>query len=116
MDIILICLEYTGEYTGEASVKSMLYAFKLKLEVAVLNQLVGLIQAGLTDNGRWGHDMQNADHRGISSSNGPEWSHKGGANNAKEKPVSGRHELREIYKTQHIGFTSEVANGIQQQT
>ncbi|MCJ1343294.1 hypothetical protein MMC31_001487, partial [Peltigera leucophlebia] len=40
MDIVLICLEYTNQYVGEASIKSMIYAIKLKLEFAVLNQVI----------------------------------------------------------------------------
>ena len=46
MDIILIALEYTNRYVGEASIKPMIYAIKLKLEFAVLNQLVNLTLAG----------------------------------------------------------------------
>ncbi|KAL8871373.1 MAG: hypothetical protein Q9174_002782, partial [Haloplaca sp. 1 TL-2023] len=54
MDLILIVLEFTGEYTGEASIKPMVYAIKLKLEFTVLNQLMGLSKAGFTEGSRWG--------------------------------------------------------------
>ncbi len=53
MDIILICLEYTNQYIGEASMKPMIYAIKLKLEFTVLNQLVGLAKGSLTEGHRW---------------------------------------------------------------
>ncbi|KAL9097648.1 MAG: hypothetical protein Q9163_006326 [Psora crenata] len=60
MDIVLICLEFTGNYVGEASIKPMIYAIKLKLEFAVLNQLMGLTKAGFTEEnhfqGRYHHD------------------------------------------------------------
>jgi hypothetical protein len=46
MDIILIALEYSNRYIGEASLKPMIYAIKLKLEFVVLNQLVSLTLAG----------------------------------------------------------------------
>ena len=52
MDVVLICLEYTNNYVGETSMKPMLYAIKLKLELAVLNQLVGLTRAGFTEGSR----------------------------------------------------------------
>lgn len=35
MDIVLICLEYKNKYVGQASIKPMIYAIKLKLEFAV---------------------------------------------------------------------------------
>ncbi len=55
MDIILICLEYTNQYIGEASMKPMIYAIKLKLEFTVLNQLVSIAGKGsLTEGQRWG--------------------------------------------------------------
>ena len=53
MDIVLICLEYTNQYIGEASMKPMIYAIKLKLEFTVLNQLVGLAKGSLTEGHRW---------------------------------------------------------------
>lgn len=53
MDIVLIVLEFTGEYVGEASIKPMIYAIKLKLEFTILNQLMGLSKAGFTEGSRW---------------------------------------------------------------
>ena len=53
MDIILICLEFTGNYVSEASIKPMIYTIKLKLEFAVLNQLMGLTKAGFTEENRF---------------------------------------------------------------
>lgn len=49
MDVILIGLEYSNNYVGETSIKGMLYSIKLKLEFAVLNQLVSLTRAGFTE-------------------------------------------------------------------
>ncbi|KAL8799495.1 MAG: hypothetical protein Q9200_007525 [Gallowayella weberi] len=53
MDVVLIGLEFSGKYTGEASIKPMVYAIKLKLEFTVLNQLMGLSKAGFTEGSRW---------------------------------------------------------------
>ena len=53
MDIVLICLEFTNQYIGEASMKPMIYAIKLKLEFTVLNQLKGLAKGSLTEGHRW---------------------------------------------------------------
>lgn len=49
MDVVLIALEYSNYYVGEAALKGMIYAIKLKLEFAVLNQLMNLTKAGLTE-------------------------------------------------------------------
>ena len=54
MDIVLIGLEFSNNYIGEASIKPMIYAIKLKLEFTVLNQLMGLSKAGFTEGSRWG--------------------------------------------------------------
>lgn len=66
MDIILIGLEFTNNYVGEAAIKPMIYAIKLKLEFAVLNQLMGLTKAGFTEENQWrggeqqgGHELRN---------------------------------------------------------
>ena len=53
MDVVLIGLEFTNNYVGEASVKPMIYSIKLKLEFAVLNQLMGLTKAGFTEENHW---------------------------------------------------------------
>ena len=64
MDVVLIGLEFTNNYVGEASIKPMIYAIKLKLEFAVLNQLMGLTKAGFTEENQWqGRDQAaNASH------------------------------------------------------
>ncbi|MCJ1290467.1 hypothetical protein MMC34_002005 [Xylographa carneopallida] len=126
MDIVLICLEYTNEYVGEASIKPMLYAFKLKLEFAVLNQLVGLVQAGLYNGNRAGGDNAHEFGTGAPlSSNGPAWHNIHSANNqiviststkagrrASTLSPADRHELNQIHKTQHIEVSSEPAKSI----
>lgn len=57
MDIVLIGLEFSNNYVGEAAIKPMIYSIKLKLEFAVLNQLMGLTKAGFTEENRWrGHE------------------------------------------------------------
>ena len=63
MDVILIGLEFTNNYVGEASIKPMIYAIKLKLEFAVLNQLMGLTKAGFTEENHW----QGREHGGSAS-------------------------------------------------
>lgn len=35
MDLVLICLEYTNNCVGKASIKPMIYAIKLKLEFTI---------------------------------------------------------------------------------
>ncbi|MCJ1418901.1 hypothetical protein MMC32_005252 [Xylographa parallela] len=124
MDIILICLEYTNEYVGEASIKPMLYAFKLKLEFIVLNQLVGLVQAGLYNGNRAGDDPEDFGTGAPLSSNGPAWHHIHNVNN--QIAISGstkagrsstiaptdHHQLNQIHKTQHIEVSSEPAKSI----
>ena len=62
MDIILIGLEFTNNYVGEAAIKPMIYAIKLKLEFAVLNQLMGLTKAGFTEENQWRGGEQAASH------------------------------------------------------
>lgn len=62
MDVILIALEFTGHYVGEASIKPMIYAIKLKLEFAVLNQLMGLTKAGFTEENRFRGGEQHGSH------------------------------------------------------
>ena len=69
MDVVLIGLEFTGNYVGEASVKPMIYAIKLKLEFAVLNQLMGLTKAGFTEGrhfqGHNSHELQQSRSQGT---------------------------------------------------
>ena len=45
MDISLLSVEYAGLYTIEATMKSLVYAIKLKIEFAVLNELKGYTAA-----------------------------------------------------------------------
>ena len=66
MDIVLIGLEFSNQYVGEAAIKPMIYSIKLKLEFAVLNQLMGLTKAGFTEENHWrggehgdGHELRN---------------------------------------------------------
>lgn len=49
MDMVLIGLEFSNNYVGEASVKPLIYAIKLKLEFAVYKQLMGFTKAAFTD-------------------------------------------------------------------
>ncbi|KAI9749768.1 MAG: hypothetical protein M4579_006748 [Chaenotheca gracillima] len=49
MDIVLLVMEYKGYYEIEASLKSFVYSIKLKLEFAILNQLMILANSGLTE-------------------------------------------------------------------
>ncbi|MCJ1370388.1 hypothetical protein MMC20_001601 [Loxospora ochrophaea] len=42
MDVVLLAMEYGGNYEIEATLKAMVYSIKLKLEFAVLNQLMTL--------------------------------------------------------------------------
>lgn len=70
MDTVLIGLEFSNQYVGEAAIKPMIYSIKLKLEFAVLNQLMGLTKAGFTEENHWrggehghghghGHELRN---------------------------------------------------------
>ena len=74
MDVVLIGLEYSNNYVGETSIKPMLYAIKLKLEFAVLNQLVGLTRAGFTEEqhrmGGHAHESRELSQRNPSSDHG----------------------------------------------
>ncbi|KAL9588056.1 MAG: hypothetical protein Q9203_003133 [Teloschistes exilis] len=49
MDVVLVALEFSNNYVTEASVKSLIYAIKLKLEYAVYSQLVGFTKAAFED-------------------------------------------------------------------
>ncbi|KAI9749808.1 MAG: hypothetical protein M1835_001490 [Candelina submexicana] len=49
MDVVLLAMEYTNFYYIEATLKSMVYSIKLKLEFAVLNQLMQLANSGVSD-------------------------------------------------------------------
>lgn len=58
MDVLLLVMEYAGEYDIEATLKAMVYSIKLKLEFAVLNQLMSLANSSVNANQR----MQVDDH------------------------------------------------------
>ena len=120
MDIVLIGLEFTNNYVGEASVKPMIYSIKLKLEFAVLNQLMGLTKAGFTEENHWradGHSHElrqrgtlvstNADPEAIPTRKAGTWTTakaiRGSFSGAR---VSMTHP-EQIYKTQQVDVVTE---------
>lgn len=54
MDAVLIGLEFSSKYFGEAASKSLIYAIKLKLEFAVYSQLIGITKDVLMGDGNNG--------------------------------------------------------------
>lgn len=50
MDLVLLAMEYDNRYEIEATLKPMVYSIKLKLEFAVLNQLMTLANASVRNN------------------------------------------------------------------
>ncbi|KAI9799563.1 MAG: hypothetical protein M1825_004489 [Sarcosagium campestre] len=58
MDAVLLGMEYSDHYEIQASLKPMVYSIKLKLEFAVLNQLMVLANTGLTDAARSQHNQK----------------------------------------------------------
>jgi hypothetical protein len=50
MDLVLLAMEYDNRYEIEATLKPMVYSIKLKLEFAVLNQLMTLANASVRRN------------------------------------------------------------------
>ena len=122
MDVVLIGLEFTNNYVGEASIKPMIYAIKLKLEFAVLNQLMGLTKAGLTEGNRWrsgndpnSHELKN---QALASVHDPEagvpprkagtWTTaKGIRGSFSGARNSVGHPPEQIFKTQHVDVVSE---------
>ncbi|KAL9591746.1 MAG: hypothetical protein Q9179_007414 [Wetmoreana sp. 5 TL-2023] len=127
MDIVLIGLEFTGKYVGEASIKPMIYAIKLKLEFTVLNQLMGLSKAGFTEGSRWmgggaqSHQSHELKDRTVNSSADPEAPPPRKAGTWVPPPprgmrgsvAAGRNMVAErddhILKTQDIEVVTEVA-------
>lgn len=119
MDIVLIGLEFTNNYVGEASVKPMIYSIKLKLEFAVLNQLMGLTKAGFTEENHWRGDGQSHELRPrgtMTSAQDPEsaptrkagtWTSakaiRGSFSNGR---LSATHP-EQIFKTQQVDVTTE---------
>ncbi|MCJ1338294.1 hypothetical protein MMC09_003580 [Bachmanniomyces sp. S44760] len=49
MDVVLLVMEYGGNYEIEATLKAMVYSIKLKLEFAVLNQLMTLANSSVNN-------------------------------------------------------------------
>ncbi|KAL8839758.1 MAG: hypothetical protein Q9170_001629 [Blastenia crenularia] len=126
MDIVLIGLEFTNKYVGEASIKPMIYAIKLKLEFTVLNQLMGLSKAGFTEGSRWmgnggpSHHSHELKDRTFNSSVDPEAPPPRKPNNWASAPrgirgsvTAGRSMATEadnhIFKTQDIEVVTESA-------
>ena len=52
MDVVLLGMEYSYYYEIEATMKAMVYSIKLKLEFAVLNQLMTLANSSVTSHQR----------------------------------------------------------------
>lgn len=111
MDIILIGLEFTNNYVAQAAIKPMIYAIKLKLEFAVLNQLMGLTKAGFTEENRFrggehsqSHELRNrtlatkTDPELMADRKGSTW--KGGARMSLTHP-------EQIFQTHHVDVVSE---------
>ena len=87
MDVVLIGLEYSNNYVGETSVKAMIYAIKLKLEFAVLNQLMNLTRTGLTEGaGHWAS--------GPAARHGQEMPNRSLVTEVDPEAVAARHQAR----------------------
>ena len=65
MDVVLLVMEYTNYYDIQASLKPMVYSVKLKLEFAVLNQLMVLANTGLPEGQARGNAYNFADKKNI---------------------------------------------------
>ncbi|KAL9013565.1 MAG: hypothetical protein Q9173_001754 [Seirophora scorigena] len=52
MDVVLLGMEYSSFYSIEATLKAMVYSIKLKLEFAVLNQLMTLANSSVSNHQR----------------------------------------------------------------
>ena len=81
MDAVLIGLENARDHIAQTSIKGLIYAVKLKLEFAVLNQLMNVAHRGLTGNAhRFGspdavlphHNSNHHDSKNNSNSNSNE--------------------------------------------
>ncbi|KAI9807963.1 MAG: hypothetical protein M1825_005270 [Sarcosagium campestre] len=124
LDIVLIILQYTGNYVAQASSKPFIYAVKLKLEFAVLNQLMVLANTGLTEGKRrTGQGSENRDNpqrsatqNMLQSMDGSEgrrdigtWSFaKAGRKNSAAQQEKRSPERNGISKTQHIEVSTEI--------
>ena len=89
MDVVLIGLEYSNSYVGETSTKAMIYAIKLKLEFAVLNQLMKLTsRSGLTEGMQWA--------QGAATNNGTARSHSHDHSELRNRSLVNENELESI--------------------
>ena len=66
MDVCLLAMEYSNIYTIEATLKAMVYSIKLKLEFAVLNQLMTLANSTVSS-----HQQLNIEDANEKSSKPP---------------------------------------------
>lgn len=66
MDVVLLTMEYSSHYEVEATLKPMVYSIKLKLEFAVLNQLMTLANSSVNN----AQNMHIQDHEAQSPSVG----------------------------------------------
>lgn len=130
LDIILIGLEYSGQYVAEVSVKPALYIIKLKLEFIVLNQLMGITKAGLTNGNKYSgganhqpnHELHNRtllsdpDHKtgqprngggSVGGGTGGNWS-TAKASRGSMPGHGSTNKSGEIYKTQQVDVIREV--------
>lgn len=118
MDLVLICLEYTNNYVGEASIKPMIYAIKLKLEFIILNQLMSMATVGLTEGRHQAGVASYELHSNPSGGDKPPLSSKTGIRRTaavKDSAIESRPENEmwnpnEIYMTHQIEVTREDAS------
>ena len=123
MDVILIGLEFSNNYVGEAAIKPMIYAIKLKLEFAVLNQLMGLTKAGFTEENHQhgeqaaGHELRNRTLAAQHDVEDPPDRKVGTWTTAKGLRTGSYSGNRislthpdQIYKTQQVAVVSEPTN------
>ena len=124
LDVILIGLEYSGQYVGEVSVKPAVYIIKLKLEFIVLNQLMGITKAGLTNGHKYSGGAKAPNHElhnrtllsgDLDSQNRP----GAGSNWATAKASRGSMPNRdgntksnEIFKTQQVDVIRETTTEV----
>ncbi|MCJ1474475.1 hypothetical protein MMC13_003133 [Lambiella insularis] len=67
MDIVLLAFEYKQNYEIEATLKAMIYSIKLKLEFAVLNQLMTLANASVRNASNLTYEDPEAAHKELKS-------------------------------------------------
>ena len=125
MDIVLIGLEFSNNYVGEASVKPMIYSIKLKLEFAVLNQLMGLTKAGFTEENRFEGNGHSNSHelgqRNTMASSDPEaipnprkvgqWTTAKGVRGSISGNRMSMAHPEQIFKTEQVEVTNEPKSG-----